>query len=108
MYYGFDISENDERYDKFKKQREERGFDDTETWSLDVTFAKFLVPRLKRFKELNNGIPNGLNEQEWNNILDEMIEGFEGIITDDLINPRNEKADKALKLFTEHYFSLWW
>lgn len=32
-----------------------------ETWSLDITFAKYIVPRLKKFKELNNGYP-GMDE----------------------------------------------
>jgi len=31
---------------KWSKQREKRGFDDTELWNLDVTISKFLVPRL--------------------------------------------------------------
>lgn len=44
---------------RYKKQREENGFDDTETWHLDKTFALFLIPRLKRFIKVNNGFPNG-------------------------------------------------
>lgn len=107
MYYGYKIYKNDERYKKFKKQRAERGFDDTETWGLDVTIAKFILPRLKRFKEISNGIPIGLTQEEWNKILDEIIEGFE-IISKDNMTINSEKEQRALKLFSEHYFSLWW
>ena len=32
-------------------QRRFRGFDDSETWSLDYTFIKWFYPRLKRFQE---------------------------------------------------------
>jgi len=42
---------NDVREKKFKKQRLKRGFDDSETWSLRDTIAKFIIPRLKRFKK---------------------------------------------------------
>lgn len=28
-----------------------------ETWNLDYTIAKFVLPRLKLFKKLNNGYP---------------------------------------------------
>ena len=37
---------DDKREEKFIKQRLQRGFDDTETWSLRDTIADFVVPRL--------------------------------------------------------------
>ena len=49
-----------ERQDHFKKQREDNGFDDTETWHLDKTVALFLIPRLERFIQVNNGFPTHL------------------------------------------------
>jgi hypothetical protein len=109
--------ENDERAKKFKEQRMTRGFDDSETWSLDITIAKFLVPRLKAFKECDNGYPARLTEKKWNKILDEMIEGFELYIKKDEwdfepdINTRNEmyaKVNKALKQFSKYFQDLWW
>ena len=53
------------KLEHYKKQREEQGFDDTETWHLDKTFALFIVPRLKRFLEVNNGFPSGETEESW-------------------------------------------
>lgn len=51
-----------------------------ETWSLDITFAKYIIPRLKKFKELNNGYP-GIEEvntpEKWDEALDKMIQAFE-------------------------------
>lgn len=42
----------DEREEKFSQQRIERGFDDSETWSLDCTITKFILPRLKDSEKL--------------------------------------------------------
>jgi len=41
-------------------QRLTRGWDDSDTWSLDVSVAKFLLPRLKRYRELRQGVPADL------------------------------------------------
>lgn len=75
-----------------------------------AVIAKFLVPRLKAFKECTNGFPSRLTEKKWNKILDEMIEGFELHCTKDEwefeqdLNARNEKlakVNKALKHFSK-------
>lgn len=76
-------------------------FKDRETWDLGYTVAAFTLPRLRRFKKLNNGIPGCLliesdgtthfndeeyqkqKEIEWDTILDHMIWSFEQIITSD-------------------------
>jgi hypothetical protein len=89
-------------------QRRTRGWDDTELWSLDHTIAKFMVPRLKRLKEVKMGYPaNELpsyNEEydtnpqnyedevyeeyekqllkEWDEIIDKMINAFELVLND--------------------------
>ena len=49
--FSLDLKEDDERKEIFKKQRLERGFDETELWNLDTTILKFILPRLKAFKE---------------------------------------------------------
>jgi hypothetical protein len=51
-YHGFADAKGmkkDKRQKLWKKQRDERGFDDTELWNLDVTMAKFILPRLAAF-----------------------------------------------------------
>lgn len=57
-YYGFahELPKEDERLTLFEKQREERGFDDSELWSLDCTLFKFLLPRLKALVEIRERI----------------------------------------------------
>lgn len=70
-----------------------------ETWSLDVNLAKYIIPRLKKFKELNNGYP-GISEmdtpEKWDEALDKMIQAFEYVIDLDeywLDDPRYDYTD---------------
>mgnify|MGYP006935989052 FL=1 len=106
-----------ERQKKYKEQRMTRGFDDTECWNLDITFSLFIIPRLKVFKELNDGYPARYNaKEEWDKILDEMIEGFElhsnkfnwDTADSNEENGNMAKAKKAIRLFQENFFDLWW
>ena len=56
-----------------------------ETWNLDITFAKYIIPRLKKFKKLNNGYP-GREEmdtpEKWDKALDKMIQAFEYVVNE--------------------------
>lgn len=104
-----ELKPDDSRLELFAKQREERGFDDTETWSLASTIAAFILPRLKRFKELEDGHPNFVTEQEWKNDLDEMIWTFQQIVDNDTWSFEDEtRVMDGLALFSENFFNLWW
>lgn len=100
------------RYIKHFFQRKTRGWDDSETWNLDVHTAKFILPRLKKFRELNNGYPQGYTEESWNDVLDEMIWAMGEIaagkqyIYDQEFNYDRLKA--ALEVFGKHFLDLWW
>lgn len=70
-----------------------------ETWSLDITLAKYIIPRLKKFKELENGYP-GRGEmdtpEKWDKALDKMIQAFEYVIDLDeywIDDPRYDYTD---------------
>ncbi len=94
-------------------QRYRFGFDDSETWSLDHSLAKLILPRLKRFKEKNNGAPFGLTFEVWNYQIDEMIFAFECIASDNYFDSRfDEHTENRIKaglyLFAMNYRSLWW
>ncbi len=98
---------------KFWWQRRTRGWDDSETWNMDLTFAEFILPRLKRFKILTNGYPASLDEDSWNKILDSMIMAFTLIIynyeTSKEYSEHDEKlVQEGLENFHQHYYSLWW
>lgn len=110
---NFSLCEDDsERAEIYRKQRMERGFDDSETWSLDYTIAKFILPRLKRFKEVTNGYPGGLSEEEWDEILDKMIYAFDLKVNYDSDfdwkDGDQKKFDEGIKLFSEWFLHLWW
>lgn len=94
---------------KFFWQRLTRGFDDSETWSLDYTFFKWLLPRLKRFREVVNGYPSEITYDEWMKELDQAIADLE-IIKDDagFGKEHDEAYARFVKWFTHRLGHLWW
>lgn len=109
--YASDINKDDDRQKKWKKQRKERGFDSTELWNLDVTIAKFILPRLIAFKgddvDSHPGSVDGV--MEWEEILNKMIFAFTCIDGEKMVftDEENEAIDEGLHLFAEHFRSLW-
>lgn len=113
------IDREDERWKEYQQQRLERGFDDSELWSLDSTITSFILPRLKRFKEITCGYPSDISEQEWNDKLEKMITAFEYLENEDLglddtksgidrWAAREKVINEGLELFIKHYNSLWY
>lgn len=102
----------DDRETLYSQQRIERGFDDSETWSLSDTICRFTIPRLKRFKELNNGMPCGLTEDEWDIIIDKMILAMELLSRDNgsrlFSGDEDKQVNEGLDLFRERFMDLWW
>lgn len=101
------IDRGDIRWNDFKQQRLERGFDDSETWALDCTIAKFIEPRLRRFKEIKAGYPANISEEKWDDILDKMIYAFE-CINKDTTYDNEDQVNEGLDLFRKYFFNLWW
>lgn len=103
---------DDDREPKYSEQRKERGFDDSETWSLRDTISNFIIPRLERFNEVNNGYPSHLTMRKWRNIIKSMIAAFKLIARDEGIGifteEEQKQVDKGLKLFHKYFMCLWW
>ena len=104
-----------ERLEHFKKQREENGFDDTETWHLDKTIALFLMPRLERFIQVNNGFPADETEESYNEKLNFILKSFQEYyyneneeVSLEIEKERLSNAKKAAVLLGELWFDLWW
>ena len=104
-----------EKLEKYKKQRDENGFDDTETWHLDKTVALFLIPRIKRYIQVNNGFPAGMTEELYNEKLNFIVKAFEEYYHDEnvevsleLEKERLSNAKKAVAILGEIWFDLWW
>lgn len=107
----FSLTEkNDAREEMFKAQRIERGFDDSETWSLRDTIALFIIPRLKRYQEIANDFLK--RDEELVKDIDSFLRAMElvsrdngiGIYTDEEKIELNEGLEKFPKIF----MSLWW
>lgn len=104
---NFSLEVNDEkRTELFKQQRLERGFDDTETWNLDLTISRFILPRLKVFKEKTIGYPPELTFEEWQDIIQKMIDYFEAKSNED--NFLEDIDSEGFDLFCKYFESLWW
>ena len=95
------ISPDDKRQDLWSKQVDDRGFDDTEVWSLDKTIIKFLYPRLVVLRDL------GHHTSPYKERLDKLVEMF-GELHSDIDNVTNCKyQDEAFELLAELNGSLW-
>ena len=103
------IEPDDERWEEFKKERLDHGFDESETWNLDATIVKFTLPRLKEFRECHNGYPAIYTEESWNEMIDKMIfwlENFDVIPTAD--KDKAAKLAEGKQLFFDNFENLWW
>lgn len=112
-YFGFakEMSPTDDRHKEWSEQRQTLGFDDTETWSLKTTISKFILPRLKHFKERHFDHPCDITFEKWDEILDKMIFSFDYYANDklEIISEENfEKVKEGMNLFARYFGDLWW
>ena len=111
------IDENFYLFDEKMKQldcrykEDENGFVPAECWDLDTTFAMYIYSHLCYFRDnCNYGHPGNLSEEQWNNILNKMINGFKLLITNetDVSKTRRKKIDYGLRLFAKYFSALWY
>ena len=100
------MKETDPRQEVWARQREERGFDDTELWNLDVTICKFILPRLKAFAANIQGVPGDLTEEQWADILAHMLQSFEAYIEEDYV-VKTAEGKEGFTLFVTYLRHLW-
>ena len=90
----------------------ESGVIPCQTWNLNLTLAMELYTYLRAFKDIKPGHPACLKSmEEWDKILDEMIEGFADYIKrrDDVsLNQDNSKLNRSLNLMKEWWEAFWW
>lgn len=100
-------------------QRAKNGYSYQDVWSLDSYLDEMLPKALRELAKVNNGYPQELESlEEWNDILEEMVQGFEAHkkiseLEFDIDNPKEykeleNKFKKGMKLFVRYYGSLWW
>lgn len=101
---------DDDREIPFREQRITRGFDDSETWSLRDTIANFILPRLKRHREIIEnkiGDTYGLYKK-----IDLSIRAFELVVRDNgstiWTEQETKEYQKGIKAFQDVFMRLWW
>lgn len=98
----------DDREINYSKQRIERGFDDSETWSLDGTIAKFIVPRLERFLEINPCKESEEFKKDCNLFLNSMKYYKNHQIPNYLESEEYKLFKEGLEAFPRIFNGLWW
>lgn len=107
-------------------QRRTRGWDDSDVWCLDITHARWILPRLQRFLEVKTSYPSEFVNpdddtddsgfQKWQDIVQKMINAFSIILKkeDDpdwiYLNHSEENVsiEEGLALFAKYHGNLWW
>lgn len=102
--------ENHSQADRFKVQRLERGFDDSELWSLRDTIANFIIPRLEAYE----GIVNDeiVRSDKLKNNINNFLNAMKLILRDGgsmiLTKEETRLLHKGLEAFPKIFLSLWW
>lgn len=99
------LKRKDPRRELYRKQRKERGFDNSELWALDETIIRFTLPRLKVFRDYTKSYPvddNIKNFEDWQLTIDKMIFGMERYILD----ASDEQAIEGMNLFFKYFTHL--
>ncbi len=79
-----------------------------ETYNLDISIVRFCLPRLKLFKATTMSRPYDATEEEWDTILQEIIDGLE--MYENISFPTKEeqaKIDRGLDLLRKWFYDLW-
>ena len=111
---------------KYGFQRMFRGYDDTEVFNMDMTFIDRYLKILKDFRKNHCGYPPSITNEQWDDILDEMIKHL-SLMTEDNIETELKKGmpnsfepdyktvneiidrhkDEFFKLFSKWFYNLW-
>ena len=108
------LDKKDERAKEYNEIRKKTGVSPDETWSLDVSLAHFMVPRLKAFREYANGYPAAhfKDMPAWLRAVRKMERAFRLIIQEGegkVLNERQSRQEEeGLDLFRKYLCSLWW
>lgn len=93
-------------------QRRTRGWDESDWWSLDITISKFVLPRLKEFRDKTISHPSDTSMTEWRSILDDMIYAHEykaNQFSDEFEHENWDwsRVKRGFELFGQYYRDLW-
>jgi hypothetical protein len=101
---------------RIKKKKGLSKVTNEEVWDLDCTLAKYILPRLIKFKSVNTmSHPQQFNSiEEWHKVIDKMIWSFDKHLKDNFSLPNTptykdevSRYKEGLQLFTEYFDDLW-
>lgn len=95
---------------KYFYQRGRYGYSEQDVWGLDWYLAHWLPKALRELKDQSHGYPVGQTPNRWGKKLEIMAQGFEAAqqVQDYTLDKKQIKVFKrGMKLFSEHFFSLW-
>lgn len=105
-------SKDDKRQDRWKKQRETYGFDDRDTWNLDITMVELLYERLRMFEEvapttnLETIIPTKQGDYSKQEVLDNLLEKSRKAIRL-FHNAENTSEEAQIQILLAEIWELW-
>lgn len=101
---------DDKRESEYSKQRIERGFDNSELWSLRDTIGNFILPRLKAFIPAKENIV--LRDKKYYRDLNRAVKAFELLVRDDgtfLLNKQEiRQYRRGMTAFDKLFLTLWY
>ena len=111
--YFLGEAKNDSRYRLFREQREMYGFDERETWNLDIVFFVWLYERLMMYNELNiiNTDCHKIEYEGAEYTFQECIDTMLSEIKDILTGKRDDEfyyGKNVVELFSKCFNLLWW
>lgn len=101
---------DDKREEEYSKQRIQRGFDDSETWSLRDTIANFIIPRLELYEEFAKEMI--VRDKEQIDKVELFLEAMKLTARDEgaaiYTQEEQETLTKGLEAFPKIFMSLGW
>ena len=92
---------------RYSIQRAKKGYDEKEVSDIDTSFVNRYISILKEFKDSSSSHPGSITMEEWNNILEEMINDLEMIKFNDDTEQNMKYKDNFFSLFSKWFFYLW-
>lgn len=127
---------SDKERKKVKKFKKAHGFYESDTWELQISIARYALPRICYLRDHHNGYPSSLlpnplswevtdeldkeKDKKWTNILDSIVNALYYILLDenDICGAdmtyyvreskrRQEVIKKGMELFGKYFTCLW-
>ena len=104
------------RHARWLKQEEIYGFNDIETWCLDVAFAQLIYERLMMYKEVGGSIVDlnyhtfKMDDKKYTELelIDMMLEHCKHVIQNDELGGQLNHMNEVWKIMGVVHSALWW